>query len=184
MKTRLAIGIPNSGTMKTQTVFSLCRALKNFPHEYQLIFKEGSILHANREVIVQKAIDLGCTHLLFLDSDMMFEEDAIARVLARNKEIIGVHYNTRKFPTQSTVNFSVKSPKKLQKVHSVATGFMLINLAVFSTLKHPWFFWESDENGGVKTGEDMWFCDRAREAGFEVWVDLGIPVGHIGDHIF
>jgi GT2 family glycosyltransferase len=29
-------------------------------------------------------------------------------------------------------------------------------------------------------GEDFLFCDRAREAGFEVWVDPTIKLGHMG----
>ena len=29
-------------------------------------------------------------------------------------------------------------------------------------------------------GEDFLFCDRARDAGFEVWVDPTIKLGHIG----
>ena len=30
------------------------------------------------------------------------------------------------------------------------------------------------------TGEDYLFCDRAREAGFEVWVDVEISLPHVG----
>ena len=33
-------------------------------------------------------------------------------------------------------------------------------------------------------GEDYWFCRLAREAGFEVWIDLTVKVLHIGDHLF
>jgi hypothetical protein len=29
-------------------------------------------------------------------------------------------------------------------------------------------------------GEDFLFCDRARELGFEVWVDPTITLGHMG----
>jgi hypothetical protein len=29
-------------------------------------------------------------------------------------------------------------------------------------------------------GEDFLFCDRAREHGFEVWVDPTITLGHMG----
>jgi hypothetical protein len=29
-------------------------------------------------------------------------------------------------------------------------------------------------------GEDFLFCDRAREHGFEVWVDPSITLGHMG----
>jgi hypothetical protein len=29
-------------------------------------------------------------------------------------------------------------------------------------------------------GEDFLFCDRARELGFEVWIDPSISLGHMG----
>jgi hypothetical protein len=29
-------------------------------------------------------------------------------------------------------------------------------------------------------GEDYLFCDRAREHGFEVWIDPSITLGHMG----
>src|SRR3990167_225992 len=76
-KIKLAIGMPTGGFIKTQTVFCLTALLKTLPFEYNLIFKEGSILHWNREFIVKTAFDLGCTHLLFVDSDMSFEKDAV-----------------------------------------------------------------------------------------------------------
>ena len=67
---------------------------------------------------------------------------------------------------------------------AVGTGFLLINLDIFKKLKEPWFFWKTNEQGEVVEGEDYWFCRIAKEAGFEVWVDLTIKVGHIGDYIF
>ncbi len=190
-KIKLAVGVANMGSIKSLTAFALCRALKNFPHDYKLIFKEGSILHANREQIVKTAIEQKCTHLLFLDADMYFEEDAILRLLKRDKEIVGTHSNTRRFPTESTVilkgdvRYNPSAGKKgCITCDSVGTGFVLIKLDVFKKLSHPWFFWESDEEGNPVIGEDYWFCRKAREVGFKVWVDLTIPMGHIGDNIF
>jgi hypothetical protein len=29
-------------------------------------------------------------------------------------------------------------------------------------------------------GEDFLFCDRARELGFDVWIDPSISLGHMG----
>lgn len=180
-KIKLAIGIPNTGSIKTQTAFCLCRVLKDFPYEYTVLFKEGSILHANREALVQKSLDMGYTHLLFLDTDMSFDKDAVVRFLKRNKDIVGVDYKMRKLPLVSTAT-NLKGTKGLIQCDSVATGFMLINIKVFKTLPHPWFFWETDTEGQVVTGEDYWFCRLARSKGYKVWCDLTVPVKHIGDY--
>ncbi len=173
---KLAIAIPNTGTIKSQTAFALCRMLKDFPYDYDVLFHEGSMLHIMRERLTKKAIDLRCTHLLFLDSDMTFDKDAVLRLLKRNKDVVGANYHKRKLPLEATV----QNPKKLSGLttcDSVATGFMLIKLDVFKKITEPWFFW--GENG---ESEDFWFCRKAREAGYKIWVDLTIPIKHIGDY--
>ena len=182
-KIKLGIGIPHVGTIKAQTAFSLFAALKDFPHDYNVFMKEGC-LHISRQEIVEKAIEKECTHLLFVDSDMSFPKDAVVRLIERKKDIVGAHYNRRKFPPTSTV-VNPKDPNEgLTTCDSVATGFMLIKLDVFKKLSKPWFFWGLDENGKTVTGEDYFFCSLAREAGFEVWCDFSIEVGHVGDYIY
>ena len=189
---KLAIGMPTCGTIKSQTAFALFRMIHHLPFEYNIIFKEGSILHHNREMIVKEAIRLGCSHLLFIDSDMFFEADAIKQLIDRNKDIIGVNYRLRKDPPTTTVKIDPERWAKVKEDHpdglltcdAVGTGFMLINLEVFKKLSEPWFFWKSDESGDVVEGEDSWFCRKVREAGYEIWVDLSIPMKHIGDHLY
>lgn len=183
-KIKLGIGIPNSGNIHIDTAFCLFRMLKGFPYDYDVIMKRGSILHYSREEIVKTAIKNGCTHLLFVDTDMYFEKDAVLRLLERKKDIIGVQYNTRKEPTMPTAFMVGGQTGDLQKAISVATGFMLIDLKVFKNITEPWFFWKSDENGQVLMGEDYWFCDKAFKAGYEVWCDLSTPIKHIGDKFY
>ena len=182
---KLAICIPNTGVIKTQTVSSLLRLVKNLRCKYYTLFQEGSILHAIRENLVKTALELKCTHLLFIDSDMVFTEDAFERLLKRNKDIVGVTYNTRKLPTERILWKDIKGAKgNFYEVEAVPAGFMLINLKVFKDLQHPWFFWGVDDKGVPITGEDYWFCTKAREKGFKVWVDKSINIGHLGDFIY
>jgi hypothetical protein len=66
---------------------------------------------------------------------------------------------------------------------AVGTGFMLIRLDAIKDLPRPWFALGTDEQNEV-IGEDVHFCDAAREHGIEVWCDPRIPVGHIGDYTY
>ncbi len=175
-KIKLAIAIPSTGTIKSQTVFCLCRMLKDFPHDYTVLFKQGSVLHWMREELVQKALDTKCTHLLFLDSDMSFDKDAVVKLLKRKKAVVGAHYNKRKLPLESTSDF-VNTGKDLVEAKSLATGFMLIDLSIIPKLSKPWFFWG-------EAGEDTWFTKNVQEAGFKVWVDLSLPVKHLGEYAY
>lgn len=176
-KIKLAIGIPNTGVIKSQTVFCLCRTLKDFPYDYTVLFKEGSVLHWNREELVRGAVDAKCTHLLFLDSDMFFEKDAVLRLLKRKKDVIGADYKTRKINGENTARL-LPGRGDLREAETVATGFLLIDLKVFQKIGQPWFFWGENE------GEDHWFCRKVREAGIKVYCDLSIKIGHIGDFIY
>ena len=181
-----------SGMIKSQTVFSLCRALNKFPHEYTVSIKEGGAIHTDREQAVANAKLLNCTHLMFIDYDMSFERDAILRLLERDKDIIGVHYNQRKEPPTTTVlmdnekklNLKTLAPDGLTTCDGVATGFTMIKMSVFDKLKHPYFFFETNDKGELTVSEDYWFCRLAKQAGFEIWVDLSIPIKHVGDKLY
>ena len=174
----IAIGITTAGQIKSQTVFSLARMIKG--EFYEVLIKEGPNQPLNREVIAETALQLNCSHLLFIDSDMTFEKDALKRLLERNKDIIGVNYNMRKFPLTSTVQGEIKGD--LFRCNGVATGFMLIKTEIFKKLKKPWFY-VGMRHGDIE-GHDYRFCRLAREAGYEVWCDNEIKIGHIGDYTF
>lgn len=41
-----------------------------------------------------------------------------------------------------------------------------------------------DKNRGKIMGEDYYFCRRAKEHGFQIGVDCGVRVGHVGDYSY
>ena len=184
---KLAVATPSMGTIKTKTVESLIKLFKKYPDAI-FLSHEGSVLHHMRERLVKKAIELDCTHLLFIDSDMVFEVEALQRLLEANKDVIGANYNRRILPLESTANLKLKTNgsayENLREADSVGTGFMLIKLSIFDFLPEPWFFWESNGDGDLVRGEDYWFCKLARSKGFDVWCDLSIKVLHEGSYLY
>jgi len=56
-----------------------------------------------------------------------------------------------------------------------ATGcaFVLISRYVFENIEPPWFV-----RDGLKRGEDVGFFAKARDAGFKLWIDRSVVVGH------
>lgn len=182
-KVKLAIATPSTGTIKTKTVESLIKLFKKYPNAY-FLSHEGSIIHHMRERLVKKAIDLDCTHLLFVDSDMVFEPEAVTKLLNRDEDIVGANYNRRSLPLTPTAIIEKSPSNGMVKAISIGTGFMLIKLSIFDYLEEPWFFWESNSDGDLTMGEDYWFCQLARKKGFEVYCDLSAKVGHVGDAIY
>ncbi len=97
-KPKIAIAMPTTGSVKTDTFVSVVRMLKDVPFDWQLITQTSSILHESRNILVNKAIELGCTHILFVDSDMKFDSNALDKLIVADKDIIGAMYNKKQFP--------------------------------------------------------------------------------------
>ena len=84
-------------------------------------------------------------------------------------------------------NVTLESISKRRKPFTVdytGFGWLLIKYGVFehSEMKYPWFAPKMQvfESGDVQDmcGEDVSFCLDAKEAGFEIWCDPRIRVGH------
>lgn len=56
---------------------------------------------------------------------------------------------------------------------------MLIKREVFEKLSVPYFQFVSNENNTEHIrSEDIDFCDRAKEAGFQIFADTDVVCGH------
>ena len=187
---KLAVGITTTGDIKTKTLMSLHKLNKKTP--YNIVVWEGCNVHQSRENIAMEFLKSDCTHLLFIDSDMVFPEDGADILFKRDRDIIGADYNMRMLPLTSTVKIYDENGKDVSKGYpdgtfecfAVATGFMMIKREVFEKLPHPWFNHEHDNKGNMITGSDMYFCKKAREEGYKIFCDPSIKVLHIGDYLF
>jgi len=128
------------------------------------------------------------SHTLFVDDDMSFPADGAERLFAHGKHIIAANYTCRVFPVlplsgHNGMRVFSKGKTGLQQVDYAPTGFMLIDNSVFDKLDMPWFqttFQPHDPENWMS--DDVWFCNKARAAGFEIWVDhdLSNEIGHVG----
>ena len=77
---------------------------------------------------------------------------------------------------------SIAKRKKPFTVDYTGFGWVLIKKGVFENLEYPWFAPKMQvfESGSVQDmcGEDVSFCLDAKEAGFDIWCDPRIRVGH------
>lgn len=60
----------------------------------------------------------------------------------------------------------------------------LVKGEVFRTLHYPHFYYKSAINHKDTISEDVYFCMKAREAGFKVWVDTTIVCDHKGTTLY
>lgn len=185
MTPNVVIGIPNTGSVKERTLLSVVGLLStgNFPKA--LATQQGAMLPENRWKLARVAEQHGATHLFFLDADVACPDDTLVRLLAWERPIVAASYNARQqYKPESTVSLLTNEamvPVVPFKAKSVPLGCTLINMKVFRAIDPPWFAYEHGPDGNVTTSEDVWFCQRARDKGFDIWCDPTIPVQHIGD---
>lgn len=146
-----------------------------------------------RTWLVNHAISIGATHLLFVDSDMMFPYQVIPQLLAHDKDIVGVEYNLRQFPLKKTCEPMVeRKSDELYEARHAGTGLMLIKMSIFEKewkdprdgSKTAWFNFMRDSQGALAMGEDVFFCNAARDMGYKTYVDPTIIVKHVGTFLF
>jgi GT2 family glycosyltransferase len=185
-KFKLAIGIPLSWPYCPSDFFFSYAMMKK-PAGNQLIKASSGPIDVMRNMIARKAFELKCTHLLFLDADMVYPEDTIPKLLSHNKDIVGGLCFKKGPPFDPTIMIGEPYRTKiltdypeneLVEVTATGTACLLINMRVFEDVDYPWFqFTKSEE--GRPVGEDVGFCYRAKAAGYSVYVDTSVKTEHI-----
>jgi hypothetical protein len=147
-----------------------------------------------REILAEAALRHGCEYLFMVDDDMLAPFDLFYKLQANNKDICAALAFTRN-PDHKAVCYEAKEgwdasshthygftkfvqnyPRdQLFECDAVGFGAVLIRTEVFKRVKQPWFF------GMERTGEDVTLCTKAKRAGFEVWMDSRIKLGHLGE---
>ena len=165
-----------------------------------------SVVSRARNLLVKDLLESECTDLLFIDSDINFEPEDVYRLMAwtsdPKKGIVGGVPRTRSDNKVYIASLDYDDNNDLTmdnmglvRAKRLATAFMMVRRDVFTTLvdAHPeWSYYDTRTDRTLSAvfdfkltdegymGEDYLFCDRAREHGFEVWVDPTIKLGHMG----
>jgi hypothetical protein len=169
----------------------------------EIAWQVSTYIHTARQILADAAMNVGSHYTLFIDSDMRFPPDAIVQLIKRNEAIVGANYSSRTLPARPVAIKRVTGPEGepgellytrkesegLEEVEALGFGLVMIRHDVFTGLPapsvKPWFWFDWIE-GVTQIGEDVHFCNLAREHGFKIYVDhdLSKCVYHIGEHYF
>jgi hypothetical protein len=174
---RKALALPTNRGLKTKTLESLMR-LTALSQPHILISTKGFNTAENRTWLTVQAINANCTHILFVDDDMIYPEDTLEKLLAHDKDIIGGLYKTR----YENPEYLIENKREDGTCDALGGGCLLVKTSVFRIIKQPWFNYEYHENGMVKMSNDWWFCRQARNAGFKIHYDESLDIKHISEH--
>jgi len=167
---------------------------------------QATYVHSARQELAGQALANDCDYVLFLDSDMRFPQDALVKLLQHQEAIVGVNYVKRNWPPKYVAikelgDIATGGAGKLlgtradstglEECDAIGFGVTLIRRDVLLSLPDPrengpwwWYTWQPE--AGSQIGEDVYFCNLAREAGYKVYVDhdLSKQVKHIGQEQF
>lgn len=147
----------------------------------------GLRIDAVRNTMITYAINEKFDKVLFLDDDMIFPENMIAKLWGRHKPIVSGLYGSKSFPFHNFVmpieteghKWLLTVEPKLYQVKSIATGCLLIDLSVFDKLPRPWFLLRMDKFGRITATEDCFFGANCFNHGIEMFVDATIQCQHL-----
>lgn len=175
------------------TMFSVCLIQLRHPPNTRIDWGISQNIASARNTLVQRSLEVGSEWLLFLDDDQVFSPELLLNLLAHDVPIVSALY-MRRAGDHSPVAYSHRNDngmyeavnlaelpgEGLLKVHAVGAGGLLVRSEVFRAIsdKPDWF--EHGKVGDWDGSEDMIFCEKANQAGFNVYLDLGSPIGHMG----
>jgi hypothetical protein len=157
-----------------------------------LYTSHGTLIASQRMELARQALEEKADYLLWLDSDMRFPRETIGHLMLRDKPIVAANYATRRMPVKPVAMmdnngeigrvYTAPDSEGLQPVDYIGMGVMMVKREVFEKVEAPWFAIPYSTIGNHYIGEDVFFCRKAREAGYEVLVDhdLSHQVKHIG----
>lgn len=164
-----------------------------------------------RNNCVAEFLKSDCTEMLFVDTDLIFSPEHVARIVTHDVDIVGGCYPKKQMELGWVLNAHTDYPDPqsdgLHRVRYVGTGFMRIRRSVFERMAaaYPELSYEPDsgETGETKhdffqfgvyrptpdapgryLSEDWYFCQRALDMNIPVYADTGIILKHVGKFIY
>lgn len=199
---RMLIAVPCMDMMHTQFVHSLL-TLK-LTEEYEVRFGASSLIYDTRNQLIKYAIDKGFERVLWLDSDMKFDNSLLQYLnedLDNGYDIVSGLYFARKQPYMPILFKSIEyvqhkdgfvdvkheqyndyPENSLFEITACGFGCVMMKISAVKDIVEKF-------GNGIFTpitgcGEDISFCLRAKNVGKKVWCDSRAKCGHVGEMVY
>ena len=192
---KILIAIPCMDQVPAPFAQSLAMIRKPDNDSVACAFQMGSLIYTSRNNLALQAMQLETDYVLWLDSDMVFYQELLVdmkNVMEENGlDFLSCLY-FRRTPPFSPVLFDQLDidenlechwtdfkmiPSQPFKVGGCGFGAVLIKTDVLFDVQCKY---ETMFTPVGNMGEDLSFCWRARECGYDIWCDPHIELGHVG----
>lgn len=158
---------------------SLLRCREAVDFKYIGVFS-GPRIDLGRNNVVEQFLATDCTHLLFVDADIVFGPSHVRKISESTEDIIsGLYFIGSVYDPHPTM-LREKSLTRVKEwprdevvdLDAAGCGFLRISRSVLEKMGEQWF-----KQGEL--GEDVYFCQQARRMGYRIKMDTSIKLGHV-----
>lgn len=181
--------------------WSLAMQTQNYPLNCSVmhVALKGNSIDKARTAFAKHALEVGAPYIWFVDDDVAPPQFAARQLINTLKQAddnvmaVGGIYTSRSLPAEPMVylengdgcHWKWKKDTVFE-VHGIGTGCLMVKTEAFKHLPEPWFVTidESDpgkENPGQyrnQCSDDIYFCQKLREAGFRILADANVLCVH------
>ena len=184
---KLLIAIPAFDYIHTEFVkclTALVQRLDRDGYNVDVKFITGTLVHVARDKLAYHAISNEYTYVLWLDSDMVFDDELLYDLQFSHKDFVTGIARSRRWPYTSCLFSDIGQvqriddyPRDTFKVAGCGFACVLIKTEILNAVRERFktCFLPTPE-----LGEDLAFCERATECGYDIWAEPAVKVGHIG----
>lgn len=192
---KLLIAVPTLENVPVdfmESLMDLACHLKDEGVDFKLKIEAGTLVYFARENLARWAIANRYTHVLWLDSDMVFHEEIVEDLQFCGKDIVTGIAHSRRPPFSSCLfteiypgveKFKGEYPKQAFKVAACGMACVLMSVKVLDAVYNKFGNMFQPLNEPLTYGEDVAFCWRAQQCGFDIWAEPTVRVGHVGRRI-
>lgn len=162
--------------------------------------RNSILLGSNHKDFTKKPFNslIDYDYLFWIDSDIIWRPEQILDLINHDKDVVSGCYistDTKNYPICKKMdddyllnngNYKLMSrddmnlEKDLFTADFVGFGFVVIKKGVFEAMDYPWFEIPTRTVGHITdlTSEDVNWCMKVRDKGYEIHVDPNCKVGH------
>ena len=188
MGNRLLVAVPTTDYIHADFVKSLAKLQQHLGKQqwaYDVEILSGTLVYFARNKLANKAINERYTHVLWLDSDMTFNETVVDDLMDVGKEMVCGAFVSRRPPYGPCVYTSIEI-NKIQKVKNFGMKPFRVDGCGFAcVLTSTELLQDVTRRFGQcfqpmeYYGEDLAFCWRVKNIGREIWCEPTVRPGHI-----
>lgn len=187
---KLMIAIPTMETVPVvfmQSLIALCQHLEKENVPYKVVIEAGTLIYLARDVLACKAVNGKYTHVLWLDSDMVFSDHIFEDLLETGKSFVSGIAHGRRSPFLSCLFKDIdlskltrwtldEYPNDTFEVEGCGMACALTSVDILNNCLEQY---KTCFTPITNYGEDLSFCKRVKSQGVRIWAEPTVRLGHV-----